>query len=1060
MNHSRGVVGQKRARIASGGALPMCGAARSCCACRGAVKCGRGIKQAPGQDTPSRSFYSQNPYCYHNDPSTNEIKLRLCFGGATYGMVSICVDSVTQNECACPTATTTTTPQPTTSSTALPTTTTSTPQPSVPHLPPCISGTITASPQDHLFTHNTPCACAAGFTGPDGGPCVACAAGFYKATIGSAACTDCSTSISCQCGAGTAGITPTPPLPNATRDAVRPNWCTTANGVFIDRLAEGASLVPYAEDSMLYEICVPSAVRNHIDFPSAACDILVILSYSDKNPGIYYVNVPCSTITVAPGHLRLILDNSLTYTPANAATVSQPFPGIRRNLYSMRVHINYVKSLRTPTGCVGVCSCIGGTCIQLCPSTSVATDSCFSQNRLTPFAYPMLLAGPVPSIKFQRAASGTHVIVNYDRIPSGDRGFINPPPTSLYPINGYVVELDTTVKFDYTTRITKECLPATEKAFDCDYDNRVMYVYGLDPTKTYFMRMAGRTILGHGKYAGPFLLPPAKTEVPFASSSMCEQCVVGTYKTSSTQFSNQVCNACPGNTTTSVPGSLSLSSCFCMPGFVGQAGGACQFSACPAGMTNSGPIACSSCAAGTFKETEGSAACTACPAGLTSLVGSASAAACCCDAGFEANALSTCAACPAGKYKATVSNDKCIDCVAGKYSATTGARDAGSCLHCGAGKYLLTTGASAESACIACDAGKYSDLAGRTTASDCLSCPDGATSPPAASSMQNCTCSLAGYRVAVHSETIEGYGTYFGPENGLCICLPGFARIGSSWSCQLCIEGFYCTGGGAVSSVCPPTTSSPAGSDALDDCVSVGCPAGQTGADAQSCSLCAEGTFKPADGSAACTACPDSSSSPAGSTAITNCLCNMGYTGLNGGPCTACGPDTYKPIPGSGACHNCPAYSQPATASAATSCLCYAGTYRSNGIVTCAPCPVGTFKEAVGNSSASGVGCALAHGCCACPQSTTTLGEGATHMSACKCLPGYGGKNCPPCAVGFYKAATSDAACEACPPGATTVFERSVAKKKTNNDGGKGNCARDVRCTFGKVHPAPPGIRP
>ena len=31
--------------------------------------------------------------------------------------------------------------------------------------------------------------------------------------------------------------------------------------------------------------------------------------------------------------------------------------------------------------------------------------------------------------------------------------------------------------------------------------------------------------------------------------------------------------------------------------------------------------------------------------------------------------------------------------------------------------------------------------------------------------------------------------------------------------------------------------------------------------------------------------------------------------------------------------------------------------------------------------------------------------------------------------------------------------------EKKNNDGGKGNCARYVRCAFGKVHPAPSGIR-
>lgn len=56
------------------------------------------------------------------------------------------------------------------------------------------------------------CMCRAGYTGPDGGPCVACAAGTYKASTGSAACTACparttspqasTASAACVCTAG------------------------------------------------------------------------------------------------------------------------------------------------------------------------------------------------------------------------------------------------------------------------------------------------------------------------------------------------------------------------------------------------------------------------------------------------------------------------------------------------------------------------------------------------------------------------------------------------------------------------------------------------------------------------------------------------------------------------------------------------------------------------------------------------------------------------------------------------------------------------------------------
>ena len=45
---------------------------------------------------------------------------------------------------------------------------------------------------------------------------------------------------------------------------------------------------------------------------------------------------------------------------------------------------------------------------------------------------------------------------------------------------------------------------------------------------------------------------------------------------------------------------------------------------------------------------------------------------------------------------------------------------------------------------------------------------------------------------------------------------------------------------------------------------------------------------------AICLACPSNSSSPAGSTTNTACLCNAGYTGENGGTCSECGVNMTK----------------------------------------------------------------------------------------------------------------------------------------------------------------------
>ena len=145
-----------------------------------------------------------------------------------------------------------------------------------------------------------------------------------------------------------------------------------------------------------------------------------------------------------------------------------------------------------------------------------------------------------------------------------------------------------------------------------------------------------------------------------------------------------------------------------------------------------------------------------------------------------------CTSCPAGK-SSPAGSDALDDCVTPECAAGCTGPDGGPCAACVAGKYKATAGSAA---CTDCAAGKYNDLTGRTTDFDCLPCPDGATSPPATSSMQQCTCLLKGWRAAVYVETIEGYGTYYGPENRFCICLPGFARDSSGW-CQPCVAGKY-----------------------------------------------------------------------------------------------------------------------------------------------------------------------------------------------------------------------------------------------------------------------------
>lgn len=69
------------------------------------------------------------------------------------------------------------------------------------------------------------------------------------------------------------------------------------------------------------------------------------------------------------------------------------------------------------------------------------------------------------------------------------------------------------------------------------------------------------------------------------------------------------------------------------------------------------------------------------------------------------------------------------------------------------------------------------------------------------------------------------------------------------------------------------------------------------------CTTCASGTFKQQPGDQACGgACPAFSSSPAGSSNLTDCRCDPGYSGPDGGTCVECAAGTYKVASGSTAC--------------------------------------------------------------------------------------------------------------------------------------------------------------
>ena len=505
----------------------------------------------------------------------------------------------------------------------------------------------------------------------------------------------------------------------------------------------------------------------------------------------------------------------------------------------------------------------------------------------------------------------------------------------------------------------------------------------------------------------------------------CTACTAGEYKQAS---GSAACSRCPENSD-SAPASTAQSSCLCNKGYSGPSEGPCaacepgkykpgagsaECESCPEHATPSSDSAaascecmsgyrladgvCGACAVGTFKEQAGNASlagegcfqqdnCCQCPPNRTTLsTGTVQSGECLCLAGFGGAA---CQACATGSYKTDVSMLECASCPLGATTLQTRSSAVSDCV-AAKGHYGNVTAGFAP-----CPGGTYAPTQGMQR---CLECPPGATSPAGAESEAQCVCELPGWRRAEWGEA------------GECSCLPGYARNAQTGLCQQCPADHYCQGGDLPAQRCPAASLSAAGSAERTDCV---CAAGHSGEDGEACAACAEGTWKAANGSAACTQCAQYTLSPTASTDPEACLCLAGYTGKDGGPCAACETGEYKPELGASACTACSANTTthgPARTDA-SECVCVAGFGNETG--GCLKCPLGRFKAAVGNGSCND----------ACPPFSSSP-EGSISLASCQCVAGYSGdastSSCEACPAGSYKEIAGSAACTECTYGATT----------------------------------------
>lgn len=174
---------------------------------------------------------------------------------------------------------------------------------------------------------------------------------------------------------------------------------------------------------------------------------------------------------------------------------------------------------------------------------------------------------------------------------------------------------------------------------------------------------------------------------------------------------------------------------------------------------------------------------------------------------------------------------------------------------CPTGTYNNLQNSSSINDCIPCPIGTYNNI-GTGTSQVCKTCPSGFYCPPGSFLPQICLannyCPDGKYMVPCQ------IGTYF---NGVG------AKTNSS--CQPCIEGTFCAGGGL------------------------------------SVQICAQGTYMPEKGSIACETCPEGHACPPGS--ITPTLCPRNTYAISGSSsCTNCLAGQYTDGPGEKACIICP----------------------------------------------------------------------------------------------------------------------------------------------------------
>ena len=475
------------------------------------------------------------------------------------------------------------------------------------------------------------------------------------------------------------------------------------------------------------------------------------------------------------------------------------------------------------------------------------------------------------------------------------------------------------------------------------------------------------------------------------STTLCNLCPSGSYSSTVGAAAFSSCTPCPAGTWSGSPGSPSLALCSpCTPGrfcpsntstprncpqntynvdYSSTSASACK--SCPnstysaAGSSICLSIGTTSCSGGTYVDAASATLCSPCPAGTFSSLATTFCTPCA--AGyFSGQGALACERCPRGSW---CSGGLPYECPAGTYGSNLESTDASACTPCPQGTSNSAMGSMTSAACFTCPSGTFSS----TGATACSLCPPG-TASAVTGAFSNATCEPCELG-AFNSLPGQGTCAKYCPKGMRGVKLGG---RGLEEACANCTVGSFSAFSGSVSCEdCPPGTFSSA--PGSYSCTS--CPAGSfstlgAASALSDCTPCPAGTFSSASGSTACYSCPPGTASS-----------SVGASNVS--TCTQCSPGTYAPFSASTACASSPA-----------------GTFAGPGASVAQPCPLGTFRSALGGVSAGD--------CEACPYGKTTIAPGAQQSTQCISVP----FTCPAGKQPSSAAAVSLEDCSAlsCPP--------------------------------------------